>query len=157
MLHNLIPHRYNLYKWNLCNNPLCLFDDELHDSIHLFVNWKHTWLFWSRFIDIVESIFKIDFTFNNSVLINGYDLENKMFKSLIFSSSLRSTCIQFTSVTLTDHTLNLKKKSNQFDLLGVRHDSVEWLPLRYILEIFYLGHLLSDVNFSENRGKMPLH
>ena len=37
-LHDIIPHKYNLYKWKLSNNPLCSFDDDLHDSVHLFVN-----------------------------------------------------------------------------------------------------------------------
>ena len=51
LLHNLIPHRYNLYKWKLCNNPICLFDEDLHDSFHLFVDCQHTKSFWSRFSD----------------------------------------------------------------------------------------------------------
>ena len=83
-LHNLIPHRYNLFKWKLSNSPLCLFDSDLHDSIHLFVKCKHTKLFWMKFNEIVERLYDIDFTFNESFLIDGYKLENKQFKTLNF-------------------------------------------------------------------------
>ena len=84
LLHDLIPHRYNLYKWKLCNNPICSFDNELHDSIHLFVNCKHTTMFWKRFNDVVATVYNIRFSFNEFILINGYDLKNKQLNSLNF-------------------------------------------------------------------------
>ena len=82
VLHDLIPHKYNLHKWKLCNNPICTFDGELHDCIHLFVKCKHTKLFWSRFSHIVKKIYGIDFSFDEIILIIGYDLENKKLNEL---------------------------------------------------------------------------
>ena len=77
MLHDLIPHKYNLHKWKLCNDPICSFDDEVHDSIHLFVKCKQTRLFWCKFNKIVQKIYGFDFYFNETILIKGYDLKNK--------------------------------------------------------------------------------
>ena len=83
-LHDIIPHKYNLYKWKLSNNPLCSYDDDLHDSIHLFVNCKQTKLFRKKFSDAVAKIYNIRFSFNEYILINGYNLEVKTLHSLNF-------------------------------------------------------------------------
>lgn len=83
-LHDLIPHRYNLYKWKLSNNPLCLFDGDLHDSIHLFVNCKYTKLFWEKFSEVVDKIYNMRFSFSDYILINGYNLGDKTLRSLNF-------------------------------------------------------------------------
>ena len=84
LLHNLLPNRYNLFKWKLCNNPLCLYDDQLHDNLHLFVKCKHTRLFWLKFGDIIRKLYNVNFSFDKFVLIEGYNLKNKIFKSLNF-------------------------------------------------------------------------
>ena len=81
-LHDLIPHRYNLYKWKLSNNPMCEFDNDLHDSVHLFLNCEQSSLFWKRFKDLVKKLYNINFTCNVDTLISGYNLENKHFASL---------------------------------------------------------------------------
>ena len=81
-LHDLIPHRYNRYKWKLSNNPQCVFDNDLHDSVHLFLNCEQSSLFWKRFQDLVKKLYNIDFTCNVYTLISGYNLENKHFASL---------------------------------------------------------------------------
>ena len=84
LLHNLIPHRYNQYKWKLSNSPLCSFDDELHDKVHLFVNCKYKKLFWKRFSDIFAKIYNIRLLFNEYIFINGYNLEDNKLRSLNF-------------------------------------------------------------------------
>ena len=84
LLHNLLPNRYNLFKWKLYNNPLCLYDDQLHDNLHLFVKCKHTRLFWLKFGDIIRKLYNVNFSFDKFVLIEGYNLKNKIFKSLNF-------------------------------------------------------------------------
>ena len=83
-LHDLIPHRYNRYEWKLSNNPLCVFDNDLHDSVHLFLNCERSSLFWKRLKDLVKKLYNIDFTCNLytlTCLISGYNLENKHFAS----------------------------------------------------------------------------
>ena len=112
LLHNLIPHKYNLYKWKLSNDPLCSFDGELHDSIHLFVNCKQTKLFWLRFSDIVQILYKVVFSFNSSVLIEGYRLEDKRSRSLNFliiyaKYAIYSTFIQAENSKLIFHELSI--------------------------------------------------
>ena len=81
-LHDLIPHRFNLFRWKLTNNPLCEIDNELHDTVHLFLNCKQSNLFWKRFNDFVSRLYDIAFSCSIDTLISGYDLENKHFVSL---------------------------------------------------------------------------
>ena len=112
LLHNLIPHKHNLYKWKISNNPLCSFDGEIHDNVHLFVNCKQTKQFWLRFSDIVHILYKIKFSFNDSILIEGYKLENKRFKTLNFlivyaKYAIYSTFIQAENRKLIFHELSI--------------------------------------------------
>ena len=78
----MIPHRYNLYKWKLCNTPLCEYDNDMHDSIHLFLYCEQSNLFWQMFNDLVKVLYNVYFTFNVHTLIKGYNLENKNFTTL---------------------------------------------------------------------------
>ena len=88
----LIPHRYNLYKWKLSNNPLCVFDNDLHDSVHLFLNCEQSSLFWKRFKDLVKKLYNIDFTCNVYTLISGYNLENKHFCQFKYAYHVCEIC-----------------------------------------------------------------
>ena len=56
----------------------------LHDNLHLFVKCKHTRLFWLKFGDIIRKLYNVNFFFDKFVLIEGYNLKNKIFKSLNF-------------------------------------------------------------------------
>ena len=82
LLHNLIPHRYNLYKWKLRDNPLCSFDGEIQDNVHLFVTCKKTQLFWVEFASIVYQLVNIKLDFGVATLIKGYELKNKKYRIL---------------------------------------------------------------------------
>ena len=59
-------------------NNWCTHND-LHDSVHLFLNCEQSSLFWKRFKDLVKKLYYIDFTCNVYTLISGYNLENKHF------------------------------------------------------------------------------
>ena len=59
-----------------------MFDNDLPDSVHLFLNCEQSSLFWKRFKDLVKKLYNIDFTCNVYTLISGYNLENKHFASL---------------------------------------------------------------------------
>lgn len=114
-LHNLIPHRYNLYKWKLSNSPLCLFDSELHDNIHLFCKCKHTKLFWLKFNEIIREIYDVEFTFNEMFLIEGYMLKNRQFKSLNFLITYAKYAIYVTFIQAE----NRKVVFHEFSILSI--------------------------------------
>ena len=44
-------------------------------SLHFFVHCGITQLFWFRFSDIVPKLYRVNFTFDNSVFMKGYELK----------------------------------------------------------------------------------
>ena len=80
LLHNLLPLKINLCRWNLETDTSCMFCEEEETFTHIMLNCVPVSNFWIKVNDFMQSMLKVRLPIEEKTLIIGYLIQNKKFK-----------------------------------------------------------------------------
>ena len=74
--HRILPFRYNLCKWKIVNENLCIFCKTAESFVHVLLECPSVKLFWKRIVELIELNFKEKIILNEELLIAGFDFKH---------------------------------------------------------------------------------
>ena len=79
LLYNKIPHKENLFKWKIMNNPFCEICKNIEDSKHFLYECKAVKQFWRKCNNIINQLYRMNVRLLWKHIVYGYRIYCKTF------------------------------------------------------------------------------
>ena len=78
-MHNKIPHRKNLWKWNIVNTPTCEECNVIDNCEHFIFSCKSIKYFWKNIVEVLNIIYNSKIQLMWKHIIFGYMINYEKF------------------------------------------------------------------------------